>query len=62
MEALDTAYQWQELTEADDSFYDAFRQILQAAGVECRRPDGRIAAASIGNVPVEGGHPPPQSM
>jgi phosphonate transport system substrate-binding protein len=33
VEALDTAYQWEELTEADDSFYDAFRQILQAAGV-----------------------------
>lgn len=31
--ALDTAYQWEELIEADDSFYDAFRQILQAAGV-----------------------------
>ncbi len=33
VEALDTAYQWEELMEADDSFYDAFRQILQAAGV-----------------------------
>jgi len=33
MVALDTAYSWQELMEADDSFYDAFRQILQAAGV-----------------------------
>ncbi|HEY72341.1 MAG: hypothetical protein DRJ03_04350 [Chloroflexi bacterium] len=33
VEALDTAYQWEELIEADDSFYDAFRQILQAAGV-----------------------------
>ncbi|MDY7075755.1 MAG: phosphate/phosphite/phosphonate ABC transporter substrate-binding protein [Chloroflexota bacterium] len=32
-EALDTAYQWEELIEADDSFYDAFRQILQAAGI-----------------------------
>jgi phosphonate transport system substrate-binding protein len=31
--ALDTAYQWQELIEADNSFYDAFRQILQAAGI-----------------------------
>ncbi|MDY6875140.1 MAG: phosphate/phosphite/phosphonate ABC transporter substrate-binding protein [Chloroflexota bacterium] len=31
--ALDTAYQWEELIEADDSFYDAFRQILQAAGI-----------------------------
>jgi len=33
VEALDTAYQWQELIEADDTFYDAFRQILQAAGI-----------------------------
>ena len=31
--ALDTAYQWEELMEADNSFYDAFRQILQAAGI-----------------------------
>ncbi|MBN1977711.1 MAG: phosphate/phosphite/phosphonate ABC transporter substrate-binding protein [Anaerolineae bacterium] len=31
--ALDTAYSWQELTPADDSAYDPFRQILQAAGV-----------------------------
>jgi phosphonate transport system substrate-binding protein len=33
MEALNTAYQWEELMKADDSFYDAFRQILQAAGI-----------------------------
>ena len=33
VEALKTAYQWEELIVADDSFYDAFRQILQAAGV-----------------------------
>jgi phosphonate transport system substrate-binding protein len=33
VEALSTAYQWEALIEADDSFYDAFRQILQAAGV-----------------------------
>jgi phosphonate transport system substrate-binding protein len=33
VEALNTAYQWEELIEADDSFYDAFRQILQAAGI-----------------------------
>jgi phosphonate transport system substrate-binding protein len=32
-EALGTAYQWEELTKAGDSYYDAFRQILQAAGV-----------------------------
>ncbi|MBN1956022.1 MAG: phosphate/phosphite/phosphonate ABC transporter substrate-binding protein [Anaerolineae bacterium] len=31
--ALDTAYQWQELMVAGDSFYDPFRQILQAAGI-----------------------------
>lgn len=33
VDALDMAYSWQELTPADDSYYDAFRQILQAAGV-----------------------------
>jgi phosphonate transport system substrate-binding protein len=33
VEALDTAYSWQELIKAEDSYYDAFRQILQAAGV-----------------------------
>ena len=32
-EALYTAYDWEELTRADDTFYDPFRQILQAAGV-----------------------------
>lgn len=32
-EALGVAYQWEELTKAGDSYYDAFRQILQAAGV-----------------------------
>jgi phosphonate transport system substrate-binding protein len=32
-EALNTAYQWEELIEADDSAYDPFRQILQAAGI-----------------------------
>ena len=34
VEALNTAYQWEELIAADDSFYDPFRQILQAAGVQ----------------------------
>jgi phosphonate transport system substrate-binding protein len=34
VEALDTAYQWQELINADDTAYDPFRQILQAAGVK----------------------------
>ena len=33
VEALDTAYEWTALEERDDSFYDAFRQILDAAGV-----------------------------
>ncbi len=33
VEALDTAYQWEELMAADNSYYDAFRQILQAAGI-----------------------------
>ncbi len=32
-EALDIAYQWNELEEHDDSFYDPFRQVLDAAGV-----------------------------
>jgi phosphonate transport system substrate-binding protein len=33
-EALDTAYQWAELIEKDDAFYDPFRQVLDAAGVD----------------------------
>lgn len=32
-EALDTAYQWGGLEKHDDTFYDAFRQVLDAAGV-----------------------------
>ena len=32
-EALDIAYQWNALEEHDDSFYDPFRQVLDAAGV-----------------------------
>jgi len=32
-EALDTAYSWTELVERDDTFYDPFRQVLDAAGV-----------------------------
>ncbi|HZW03903.1 MAG TPA: phosphate/phosphite/phosphonate ABC transporter substrate-binding protein, partial [Anaerolineaceae bacterium] len=32
-EALNTAYQWEGLEEHDDSFYDPFRQVLDAAGV-----------------------------
>lgn len=31
-EALDTAYQWDAQMETDDSFYDPFRQVLDAAG------------------------------
>lgn len=33
-EALNTAYQWEALTEAGDSFYDPFRQIVQASGID----------------------------
>jgi phosphonate transport system substrate-binding protein len=32
-EALDTAYQWAGLELHDDTFYDPFRQVLDAAGV-----------------------------
>jgi phosphonate transport system substrate-binding protein len=32
-DAIKTAYQWTALERHDDSFYDAFRQVLQAAGV-----------------------------
>ncbi|MBI9103632.1 MAG: phosphate/phosphite/phosphonate ABC transporter substrate-binding protein [Spirochaetales bacterium] len=32
-EALSTAYQWNALEEHDDTFYDPFRQVLQAAGL-----------------------------
>jgi phosphonate transport system substrate-binding protein len=31
--AINTAYQWTALEKHDDSFYDGFRQVLQAAGV-----------------------------
>ena len=31
--AINTAYQWTALEKHDDSFYDPFRQVLQAAGV-----------------------------
>jgi len=33
-EALTTAYQWNALEKHDDSFYDPFRQVLQAAGIK----------------------------
>jgi phosphonate transport system substrate-binding protein len=32
-DALNSAYQWTALEKHDDSFYDGFRQVLQAAGV-----------------------------
>ncbi len=32
-EALNTAYQWEELEKHDDTFYDTFRQMLQASGL-----------------------------
>ena len=33
-EAIDQAYEWTELALRDDSFYEPFRQILDAAGVD----------------------------
>jgi phosphonate transport system substrate-binding protein len=33
VEALDIAYQWTALEKHDDTFYDPFRQVLDAAGV-----------------------------
>ncbi|HKK49482.1 MAG TPA: PhnD/SsuA/transferrin family substrate-binding protein, partial [Alkalispirochaeta sp.] len=33
-EALNQAYQWQGLERHGDDFYDPFRQVLQAAGVD----------------------------
>ena len=33
VEALKTAYQWNDLERHDDTFYDPFRQVLQAAGL-----------------------------
>jgi phosphonate transport system substrate-binding protein len=32
--AINTAYQWTALERHDDSFYDPFRQVLQAAGIK----------------------------
>jgi phosphonate transport system substrate-binding protein len=32
-DALDTAYQWETLEKHDDTFYDPFRQVLQASGM-----------------------------
>ena len=31
--AINVAYQWTALEKHDDTFYDGFRQVLQAAGV-----------------------------
>lgn len=33
-EALDIAYQWAGLIEVDDTFYDPFRQVLSASGLD----------------------------
>ena len=33
-EALNTAYQWTALERHDDGFYDPFRQVLQASGID----------------------------
>ncbi len=33
LEAISAAYEWTELTAKDDTFYDPFRQVLDAAGV-----------------------------
>lgn len=35
-EALSTAYQWNGLEKHGDSFYDPFRQVLQAAGLDIK--------------------------
>jgi phosphonate transport system substrate-binding protein len=35
-DALNTAYQWTALEKHDDSFYDPFRQVLQAAGIDVK--------------------------
>lgn len=32
--ALDSVYSWNELIEQDDSFYDPFRQVLEASGMD----------------------------
>ncbi len=36
-DALSTAYSWNELIEKDDTFYDPFRQVLDAAGVSAEQ-------------------------
>ncbi len=32
--AIDAAYEWTKLVAKDDSFYDPFRQVLDAAGID----------------------------
>ncbi len=34
--AMDEAYEWTKLVEKDDTFYDPFRQILDAAGIDAQ--------------------------
>jgi phosphonate transport system substrate-binding protein len=34
--AMDQAYEWTKLVEKDDTFYDPFRQILDAAGIDAQ--------------------------
>ena len=39
--ALKTAYQWNGLKKIDDSFYDPFRQLLQASGMSIKELQGK---------------------
>ncbi len=39
--ALNTAYQWNGLKKIDDSFYDPFRQLLQASGMSVKQLQGK---------------------
>ena len=34
LEAIDVAYEWTKLVAKDDTFYDPFRQVLDAAGID----------------------------
>jgi ABC-type phosphate/phosphonate transport system substrate-binding protein len=34
LEILDSVYSWSGMEETDDSFYDGFRQQLEAAGID----------------------------
>ena len=40
-EALEKAYNWTELVRRDDSFYDPFRQMLQASGMSAEELAGK---------------------